>query len=42
MISDELDELKVIIDKLNEQGKMIFLEGATEEQIAEVNSCNRR
>ena len=25
MISDELDELKVIIDKLNEQGKMIFL-----------------
>lgn len=27
------DELKVIIDKLNEQGKMLFLEGATEEQI---------
>ncbi|WP_282191491.1 SMI1/KNR4 family protein [Adlercreutzia caecimuris] len=28
-------ELKAIIDKLNEQGKMIFLEGATEEQIAQ-------
>lgn len=28
------EELKAIIDKLNEQGKMIFLEGATEEQIA--------
>ena len=27
------DELKLIIDKLNEQGKMLFLEGATEEQI---------
>ena len=27
------EELKGIIDKLNEQGKMIFLEGATEEQI---------
>ena len=26
---------KAIIDKLNEQGKMIFLEGATEEQIAQ-------
>lgn len=26
------EELKAIIDKLNEQGKMIFLEGATEEQ----------
>ncbi len=29
------EELKAIIDKLNEQGKMIFLEGATEEQIAQ-------
>lgn len=28
-------ELKAIIDKLNEQGKMIFLEGATEEQITQ-------
>jgi len=27
--------LKAIIDRLNEQGKMIFLEGATEEQIAQ-------
>ena len=27
------EELKGIIDKLTEQGKMIFLEGATEEQI---------
>lgn len=29
------EELKAIIDKLNEQGKMIFLEGATEEQITQ-------
>ena len=29
------EELKAIIDKLKEQGKMIFLEGATEEQIAQ-------
>ena len=29
------DELKAIIDKLNKQGKMIFLEGATEEQITQ-------
>ena len=29
------EELKSIIDKLNEQGKMVFLEGATEEQIAQ-------
>ena len=29
------EELKVIIDKLKEQGKMIFLEGATEEQITQ-------
>ena len=32
MISEELN---AIIDKLNEQGKMTFLEGATEEQIAQ-------
>lgn len=29
------NELKSIIDKLNEQGKMVFVEGATEEQIAQ-------
>ena len=29
------EELKTIIDKLNDQGKMAFLEGATEEQIAQ-------
>lgn len=29
------DELKVIIDRFNKQGKMVFLEGATEEQIAQ-------
>ncbi len=29
------EELKAIIDKLKEQGKMIFLEGATEEQITQ-------
>ncbi len=29
------EELKAIIDRLNEQGKMTFLEGATEEQIAQ-------
>ncbi len=29
------EELKDIIDKMNEQGKMIFLEGATGEQIAQ-------
>ena len=28
-----IEELKVIVDRLNKQGKMIFLEGATEEQI---------
>lgn len=27
--------LKAIIDKLNDQGKMVFLEGATEEQITQ-------
>ena len=29
------DELKIIIDLLNQQGKMAFLEGATEEQISQ-------
>ena len=29
------EELKTIIDTLNDQGKMAFLEGATEEQIAQ-------
>ncbi len=34
------EELKKIIDKLNEQGKMVFLEGATEEQIAQFEKDN--
>lgn len=29
------EELKSIIDRFNEQGKMVFLEGATEEQITQ-------
>lgn len=29
------EELKAIIDKLKEQGNLIFLEGATEEQITQ-------
>ena len=29
------EELKAIIDKLNEQGKMAFLEAATEEEISQ-------
>lgn len=29
------EELKAIIDRLNEEGKMAFLEGATEDQIAQ-------
>lgn len=29
------EELKTIIDRFNEQGKMLFLEGATEEQITQ-------
>jgi hypothetical protein len=29
------EELKDIIDKLNDQGKMVYLEGATEEQITQ-------
>lgn len=34
------EELKKIIDKLNEQRKMVFLEGATEEQIAQFEKDN--
>lgn len=29
------EELKAIINKLNDQGKMVFLEGSTEEQITQ-------
>lgn len=29
------DEIKEIVEKLKEQGKMLFIEGATEEQISE-------
>lgn len=35
------DELKDIIAKLNEQGKMNFLEGATEKQIAEFENVHK-
>ena len=34
------DELKKIIDLLNQQGKMTFLEGATEEQISQFENEN--
>lgn len=34
------DELKKIIDLLNQQGKMAFLEGATEEQISQFEKEN--
>ena len=34
------DELKKIIDLLNQQGKMAFLEGATEEQISHFEKEN--
>ena len=34
------DELKIIIDLLNQQGKMTFLEGATEEQISQFEKEN--
>ena len=34
------DELKKIIDLLNQQGKMTFLEGATEEQISQFEKEN--
>ena len=30
-----LEELKAIIDRFNEQGKMVFLEAATEDQISQ-------
>ena len=29
------EELKAIIDKLNDQGKMVFLEGTTAEQLTQ-------
>lgn len=34
------DELKILTDRLNKQGTMAFLEGATEEQIAEFEKKN--
>lgn len=34
-------ELKSIIDKLNEQGKMVFFEGATEEQIIQFEKAHK-
>ncbi len=34
------DELKIIIDLLNQQGKMAFREGATEEQISQFEKEN--
>lgn len=34
------EELKTIIDLLNQQGKMTFLEGATEEQISQFEKEN--
>ena len=34
------DELKLIIDLLNQQGKIAFLEGATEEQISQFEKEN--
>jgi len=34
------DELKTIVDLLNQQGKMAFLEGATEEQISQFEKEN--
>lgn len=34
------DELKNIVDQLNKQGKMFFLEGATEEQITDFENKN--
>ena len=35
------EELKVIIGKLNEQGKMAFLEAATEEQISQFEESHK-
>ena len=34
------EELKAIIDKLNKQGEMVFLEAAPEEQISEFEKCH--
>lgn len=34
------DELKKIVEQLNKQGKMVFLEGATEEQITDFEKKN--
>ena len=34
------DELKSIVEQLNKQGKMFFLEGATEEQITDFEKKN--
>ena len=34
------DDLRKIIDLLNQQGKMVFLEGATEEQISQFEKEN--
>ncbi len=35
------EELKAIIDRLNEQGKMAFLEAATEEQISQIEEIHK-
>lgn len=35
------EELKAIIDRLNEQGKMVFLEAVTEEQISQFEEKNK-
>ena len=35
------EELKAIIDKLNGQGKMVFLEAATEEQISQFEESHK-
>lgn len=35
------EELKTIIEKLNDQGKMSFLEAATEEQISQFEESNK-
>ncbi len=35
------EELKAIIDRLNEQGKMAFLEAATEEQISQFEESHK-
>lgn len=35
------DELKAIVENIKEQGKMAFLEGATEEQIAKFEKSTK-